>query len=680
MTSRPPVGIGMAPEDIGSLRQVEDPQVSPDGRFVTCTVVDVDLEANCYRRHVWLAPTDASEAARPFSAGRNDQLARWSPDGRRLAVISSPEDGAGGVHQICLLPVGSAGERVVIAEWPAPPSELAWSPDGASIAFVARVPEEARYGRPGQPLEAKDMPPRHVTRLSSRLDSHGFVLDRPSHVMVVPADGSAPPRDLTPGVFDATGSSWSPDGSRIAFASARHDSSDLDGAVDLWTVELGGSSTLERLTATDSTYSLPSWSPDGARIAYLRNPTPLDEPRHERVGVLELAGRSTVDLAVDLDRNCKPYGAARPPVWCGETLLVGVEDAGNVHLYRVDAGGAGAPELVVGGDRWLSGYHWVAGALALALSTPTGFPELVVRALEPGSPSEAAEKQLTHLTASLADRRVLVEPLAFEARSADGTGVPCWAMPPVGAREGRRYPVLLNIHGGPFTSYGNRFFDEFQLEVGAGFGVLYCNPRGSSGYSEAWGRAIRWPEAAVDPGSGWGGIDYEDVLACVDEACRLFAWVDPDRLGIMGGSYGGYMTSWAIGHTDRFRAACSERAANNLLALEGSSDLAGSFRGVVGLSHLEHREAFIRQSPITYVSSMTTPVLIVHSEDDLRCPISQAEELFVALRLLGRTPLFIRFPGESHELTRSGAPRHRVERARIILDWFHERLAPEVTA
>jgi dipeptidyl aminopeptidase/acylaminoacyl peptidase len=217
-------------------------------------------------------------------------------------------------------------------------------------------------------------------------------------------------------------------------------------------------------------------------------------------------------------------------------------------------------------------------------------------------------------------------------------------------------------------------FDEFQIQAHAGYAVLYCNPRGSSGYSEAWGRAVRWPGAEVDPGTGWGGADYDDLMAVVDEAIRRFPFVDPDRLGVLGGSYGGYMTSWIIGHTDRFKAACSERAANNLLGLEATSDIAGAFVDYVGVQHVDDPDAYLRHSPITYVKSMTTPLLIVHSESDLRCPISQAEELFVALRLLHQEVEFVRFPGESHELSRSGAPRHRVQRAELILEWFDRHL------
>lgn len=690
MTTDKKLPDGMRPEDIGALRQVEDPQVSPDGSMVAFTVSDVDLEGNRYRRRVWLAGTDGELAPRPFSAGPDDRLARWSPDGRFLAFTSTQPDGQA---ELCTLPVTHGGERLVVAQWPAPITELAWAPSSAYIAFVSRDPDPERYGPPGEQRKGKDMPARRITRLYSRLDSQGWVVDRPQRVMVVPADASAAPRILTPGPFQASDVTWSPDSSQVAFASARHDTWDLDGAVDLWSVAIDSAAGPERLTETGPSYSSPVWSPDGTRLAYLCQPTPTDEPRHERLGVLELTSGKRTALATELDRNCYPYGSARPPVWFGDDLLCSVEDAGNVHVYAVAASGDRKAVPVVDGERWVQAWDWAGGTLAIAVTTPTTFPELVVKKLlapaagptevtgspeappaPATTPGDEPERQLTDLTARLRATIGLSVPVRFAARSADGTEVPCWAMAPVGAEGGRRYPVLLNVHGGPFTSYGNRFFDEFQLQAGAGFGVLYCNPRGSSGYSEAWGRAVRWPECEHDPGSGWGGVDFDDIMACAEEGCRRFDWADPDRVGILGGSYGGYMTSWAIGHTDRFKAACSERAANNLLTLENDSDIAGSFRGYVGHTHVEDADAFRRQSPATYVVQMTTPLLILHSEDDLRCPISQAEELFVALRLLGREPVFVRFPGESHELSRSGAPKHRVERARVILDWFTEKL------
>jgi len=658
---------GMSPGDIPRLVQAGDPRVSPSGHTVAFTVTMPDVEANCYRSRIWVVPADGTGHPAPFTIGEGRQsLPRWSPDGGSLAFVSTADDQS---SRLCVAPLTAGWEESVICVWPDVVTDLAWSPDGDALAFVARDPEPERYGTPEARPKAKDMPARRITKLFSRRDNEGWIADRPARIFVVAADGSSPPRCLTPGPFEASGLAWSPDGTRIAFASGRHDSWDLDRAQDLHVVEVAGGK-LTCLTETAAAYGKPAWSPDGRRLAYLRNPTPLDGPRHVQVGVLDVESRRSRDLTVALDRNCSPNPPVRGPIWDRDDVLFLVEDGGNVHLYRAGAGGA--PALEIGGDRCLDGWDKAGGTLVFVASDPTHLPELY--AVHPDG-----EQRLTDFSTPFAAQLELVAPEPFTATAPDGTEVQCWAMPPAGRTPGRPVPVLLNIHGGPFTQYGNRFFDEFQVQAGAGFGVLYCNPRGSSGSTEARGRSIRWPECAADPGSGWGGVDYDDVLACVDEACRRFAWIDPERMGVMGGSYGGYLTSWIIGHTDRFAAACSERACNNLLTLEQHSDIATTFRTNVGASHLEDPAAYLRQSPITYVEQMTTPLLILHSEEDLRCPIDQAEELFVSLRLLGRTPEFVRFPGESHELSRSGAPGHRVARAEIILDWFTRRLDPRHT-
>jgi dipeptidyl aminopeptidase/acylaminoacyl peptidase len=244
-------------------------------------------------------------------------------------------------------------------------------------------------------------------------------------------------------------------------------------------------------------------------------------------------------------------------------------------------------------------------------------------------------------------------------------------MLPAGYEAGKRYPVLLNIHGGPFTQYTTGFFDEFQVYAGAGYAVLYSNPRGGSGYTEAWGRAIRGP---IDGGPGWGTVDFEDVLGVVDTALATYDFLDPERLGVMGGSYGGYLTSWTISHDNRFKAAVSERAVNDFYSAVGSSDLWWVFERQFGGRWYEHLDAWLDRSPTTYATEIETPVLIIHSEQDLRCGIEQGERLFVELRLLGREVEMLRFPAESHELTRSGSPLHRVQRFEAILDWFSRYL------
>ncbi|MEY2478055.1 MAG: hypothetical protein QOG87_3370, partial [Actinomycetota bacterium] len=610
----------MKPDDVGHLTDVSQPRLSPDGRRVAFVVTTVDLEENTYRSRVWLAATDGSTPPRPFSSGEHrDGSPRWSPDGRLIAFVSHRGDDG---SEIYVLPVDTGGEAARLAAWPEEIDALEWSPDGARLAFAARDRDEDRYGK----KEPKDQSPRRITRLFYRLDNAGFTVDRPRHLFVVPADGSARPRAVTSGPAGDDGLTWSPDGRTLAFGSARHERWDLDLAADIYTVDADLAGGPERMTDTSAVYSHPSFAPAGDSLAAYWTDT-LVGPTHAQVVVLPAQGGAPRFLTRDLDRNCAPYPSAREPVWDGTDVLFAVEDAGNVHLFRVATDGDDKPRLVLGGDRTIAGFDARDGVVAFAATDPTTPSDLFVLV-------DGEERRLTTIGARFPERHDLSTPERFTALAPDGAEVEAWIMRPAGFAAGARYPTLLNIHGGPFTQYGNRFFDEFQVQTGAGYAVIYANPRGSSGYSEVWGRAIRGAKADVAPGSGWGGVDYDDLMAVSDEAVRRFDFVDGERLGVIGGSYGGYMTSWIIGHTDRFKAAISERAVNDVLALETASDFASAFRTEVGPSHLDDPDEYRRWSPIEHVKAMTTPLLILLSENDLRCPVAQAEALFVSLRML----------------------------------------------
>jgi dipeptidyl aminopeptidase/acylaminoacyl peptidase len=281
------------------------------------------------------------------------------------------------------------------------------------------------------------------------------------------------------------------------------------------------------------------------------------------------------------------------------------------------------------------------------------------------------EQRLTDVGRAFVDGRELVQPEHFTGISADGTELDAWLVRPAGFVPDKRYPTLLSIHGGPFSQYPSSFFDEFQVFAGAGYAVLYANPRGSSGYSEEWGRAICGPIAG---GPGWGTVDYEDVMGVVDTALDRYDCLDPERLGVIGGSYGGFMTSWIVSHTNRFKAACSERAVNHLLSAFGSSDLFWLFSRHFGGTPYDDMQAWLDRSPAAHATAIETPLLILHSEDDLRCNVEQAEHLFVALRLQRKPVELVRFPAEGHELSRSGSPVHRVTRFEVILEWFDRHL------
>jgi len=642
---------GMVPEDVYELTGAADPRVSPDGRTVTYVVWSTDKEANEYRSAIWLAPVDGSEAPRRFTSGtKRDAAPRWSPDGARLAFTSKRD----GEHmQLYVIPT-TGGEPARLTELKEDVADVAWSPDGSRLLFTSRVPDAA-YAEEDE----KKRPPRRFTRLHFKLDTVGWTGDRPQHIFTVAADGSSEPVQLTSGEYEESGPAWSPDGARIAFASSRHEDWDIDHIGDIYVIDVEGGEP-RQVTHGDGYCEAPSWSPDGSTIAYVLVPGVFDDPRHGQIAVVGADGGERRVLTTSLDRTCAPYPLIREPIWDADDLVFSIEDRGNLHVYRAPADGNGKPELVVGGEQWVIGFDVAGGTLVHTVTTPTMLSEVFV-----------GDRQLTGVGRSFAEGRELPASERYTATSADGTEVEAWVMRPAGFQAGTKYPVLLNIHGGPFTQYGNKFFDEFQVYAGAGYVVLSSNPRGSSGYSEEWGRAIRGP---VNGGPGWGSVDYEDVIAVVDEALKRFDFCDPERIGVLGGSYGGYLTSWIIGHTDRFQAAISERAVNQWVSMWGSSDFGWDFKGYIGAFLHENLDAYIQMSPSTFATNITTPLLILHSENDLRCPIEQGEQLFTTLRLLKRDVEMVRFPAESHELTRSGNPVHRVMRFEIVLDWLENKL------
>ncbi len=656
---------GMVPEDVFDLTGVADPRVSPDGATVAFVVNRVDREANEYRGQIWLAAADGSSAPRTFtSGGSRDAEPRWSPDGSLLAFTSNRDDGK--TMQLFIVPL-SGGEARRLTDLNENVTQAAWSPDGSTLAFVARVRDPA-YDE----TDDRRRRPRRLSRLDFKLDHVGWTADRPQHLFTVKVDGTSPPVQITGGDFEDSGPQWSPDGATIAFISARHPYWDTEHVTDVYLIAAGGGEP-RRLTQGGGAFDGVSWSPDGTRLAAQRYPSVFDDPRHTQIAVVEVATGGLRLLTESLDRNCSPYPPSHEPVWDGEDIVFLAEDHGNTHVYEVAADGSREPRAIVAGERDVSAYDLAGGCLAFAASEPAALSELTVseRQVVHDGGAFLGERRLTGVGKPFAAGRELAAAERFSAVSRDGTEVEAWIMKPAGFEAGRRYPTLLNIHGGPFTQYGNTFFDEFQVFCGAGYAVVFANPRGSSGYSEAWGRAIRGPGAA---GPGWGSVDYDDCMAVTDEAVRRFDFVDGERLGVIGGSYGGYMTSWIVSHTDRFKAAVSERAVNQWLSMWGSSDFGWDFKGYFGKFLFEDVETYLKISPATYAADIHTPLLILHSENDLRCPIEQGEQLFTTLRLLRREVEFVRFPDESHELTRAGSPVHRVQRFELVLEWFDRYL------
>ena len=647
----------MKPEDVYELTGVADPRIAPDGSRVAYVVSTIDKESSEYRSAVWVAPLDGPGEPRAFTAGeKRDGVPRWSPDGRWLAFVSNRGDEKAKA-QIYVIPA-EGGEARKLTDLKEGPEEVVWSPDSTRLAFTSRVPDAAYE-------EEKDnkRAPRRFTRLFFKLDSVGWIGDRRKHIFVVPLE-SGDPVQITEGDCENDTPAWSPDGKRIVFTSLRGDRWDTELYTRMYGVDAGGGEATQ-ITQGDDSFDAPSFSPDGSRIAFRFTVEDGTFPHHTQIGVMDADGANVRILTESLDRQCAPFTEIRPPLWDGERLVFTIEDGGNTHLYAVAADGSAQPELLVGGEQSIAGYDMVGGVLVYGSSTATTLRELY---------TGTEGRRLTSVGDAFTSGRSLVEPERFTAISKDGTEVDAWLVRPAGFEEGTRYPVLLNVHGGPFTQYGTGFFDEFQVQSGAGYAVLYANPRGGSGHSEEWGRAIRGP--LDGSGKGWGTVDYEDVLGVVDTALARYDFLDPDRLGILGGSYGGFMTSWVIGHDHRFKAAVSERAVNNMVSAAGSSDVFWIFERQFGGAFYDNVATWLELSPTTYAKSIETPVLILHSEADLRCNVEQGEHLFTILRLLGKEVEMLRFPAESHELSRAGSPIHRVQRFEAILEWFGRYLAP----
>jgi dipeptidyl aminopeptidase/acylaminoacyl peptidase len=465
------------PSDIRRLVSVKDPRLSPDGRHVAFVVTRVDVEHNRYRSAVWLAAVDGSSPPYQLTAGEHgDGQPAWSPDGRRLAFTRRTEDGKGTLH---VVPVGIPGETLTLCERPEAIEEPAWSPDSTRIAFASRE----RTGRYSDGADEKARPPRRIDRLFSRVDGEGWLIDRPRGVFVVAADGSGAPELVAGGPFEHGAPVWSPDGRTLALTTTRAKDWDIELVDDVYLVDLE-SGELRALTSRDLSHMRPAFSPDGSRIATLATDARLI-PSHSQVCVLDASTSEQRILTADLDRQCAPNPGTRAPVWDGEHLLFAIEDHGNVHVHRIAADGAEPPQLLVGGTRVVSGYDAAGGTVAFVASTPTSLPELFVL-------QDGVERRLTSLGAAFHAAVPAAEPEHFTVPSPVGDGdVDAWLVRPSVPADGERVPVLLSIHGGPMTQYGNAWFDEFQLWTGAGYAVVYAQPA----VSRSRGRAATSPRS-----------------------------------------------------------------------------------------------------------------------------------------------------------------------------------------
>lgn len=634
------------PEDAYRLKAASDPQLSPDGRRVAFVLGEVDEEQDRLVSAVFLAAVDGSAPPRRFSEGPADRSPRFSPDGRYLAYVSVTDDQPHHAHVRLAHLEGGAPAR--LGDLPGPVSQLAWSPDSRRLVVVCRVGAPDPDSSSARERNAA----RTVRGLAARLDGVGWQDGRRHLFLIDVAEGSA--TQLTHGEFDHSHPAFSPDGDLIAFTSDRHPRrDDRQFRSDVWVIPASGKGRPSRLTAGTGECAFPMFSPDGGTIAYAgRQSDSWDEESH--VYVVPTGGGEPQRVAPATDRGVVLFpGLPAPMCWIGrQELAMLLADRGAISLHRARLGEASSRELL-GGDIQIDGLAGRVGGRTIAFSAswPDRPSELYAVALGGGEPT-----RLTQLNDALLDE---VELAAVERSSLtrpDGSEIEYFTLLPPGSSQ-RRFPLHLDIHGGPHGAWpSGRGSATHQAIAGAGYAVLLPNPRGSTSYGQAFTAACT---------GDWGGGDCEDILACCDDLVRR-GIADERRMFVSGASYGGFMTSWIVGHSRRFRAATAVAACTDLRNQLLLADIPDFARFSMGGLAWERPDEYEKRSPVTYLPEVVTPVLVVHWEGDLRVPIAEGEELYAGLRLLGKEAEMVRYPGGFHI---SRTPSQGVDWARRTIEW-----------
>ena len=643
---------GFRPDDAYRLRAASDPDLSPDGRRVAFSVVDTDQEEDRLRWSIWVAPVDASAPPRRFTEGPADKRPRWSPDGRWLAYLSV---GAGESEngRLFLAPL-DGGVPMPLGEPPGPVEDFAWSPDAARLVVVCRV------GVPEPATAQERNAPRVPRGLAARLDGVGWQEGR-RHLFIVEVETGGF-RQLTRGEYDHDDPSFSPDGSVVTFVSDRHPRrDDRQFRSDVWTVPVGGGRH-RRLTDGKGSASFPTFSPDGTMIAFVGEDNDRwDSDTYVFVVGVDRGGAAPERLAPELDRPTVVWpGQPAPFAWVSDRdLMVLIADHGAVRLHRARLGQRSTRE-VIGGDIQIDGIATCPGRRSVVFtgSWPDQPSELFAVAL-----SGTDRVQLTALNTEFVQEVALAPVGRSTVVRPDGTEVEYFSILPVD-RAPRGLPLHVDIHGGPHAAWpSGRWLALHQSIAAAGYAVVLPNPRGSTSYGQAFTRACT---------GDWGGGDAEDILACCDDLVER-GIADGARMFVSGGSYGGFMTSWLVGHTDRFRAATAIAAVVDQTSMALTTEIPGFALFHMGGTPWDRRGEYELRSPLTYLPKVKTPVLVIHWEGDIRVPLSQGEELYGGLRVLGRKAEMVRYPGGFHIMR---TPSQAVDMTRRILAWDVDHDAP----
>lgn len=635
-------------DDLFAVKRVGSPRISPDGDWVAYTVSRTILEDEKSETRIWMVPAQGGDAIPMTARGYSASRPRWSPDGKYLSFQASRDEGETQVWVLNRL----GGEARQLTDVKQGISSHDWSPDGAKLLLSIRDPEDEEDDDEN---ESDTREPWVIDRLQFKRDGAGYLTgNRHTHLYVFDL-ASEELTQVTSGDYDESQAAWSPDGKRVAFVSNRTEDPDANSNSDIWIVAADNTDqgqTLLQVTTNPGSDGSPAWSPDGEWIAY----TTVTEPEiiwyaTGHLAVVSSSGGEPRLLTTQIDRNFRGAKFSADGRW----IYARLEDSAENHLARVNAGNGRVERLVTGGlavRDFVVGQDGNMAALIGHLDRPNEIFTI----------DGNAAVQLTHENDELLSGLRLADVMNVQFPSEDGTEVEGFIYLPPGYQEGLRYPTLLRIHGGPVSQFSHSFNFEAQLFAANGYVVVTVNPRGSSGYGQEFSKAI-WAD--------WGNKDYQDVMAGVDYAIEQ-GYADPDRLGVGGWSYGGILTNYVITKSDRFEAAITGASEVLYIANYGHDHYQRQWVAELGLPW-ESRENWERISPFNYVENIVTPTLIMGGERDWNVPILNSEQLYQALRRLGRETQLVVYPGQSHGLRIPSYQKDRLER---YLAWYEKYVKP----
>lgn len=651
-------------EDLLKLVSVTDPKISPDGKRAVFVQTKMDEEENTYHSHLYHVSLETGDAT-PWTYGksRNSQPA-WSADGRHVAFLSDRND----KNQLYILPA-DGGEARAVTDFEKGVSSFRWSPCNKKVWVNALAQDGKTFtDKEAEEEDGKKKPePYRATAMKYKMDGNGLI-EQDCHRQIGSVDlETGAVEQLTEGPYHFSLEAISHDGKRVVYGSAKEENQDFIFRQSLYMRDLDtGEETA--IIEQDGYYGDAAFSFDDARLAFVGHSRTYENATQAELYVYDTANQTTQCLTEGIDAPIGDYvvadhqqGAQAPGVvWTKDDhLYFQVSTEGDVRLYFASLDGAVYPASPE--DEHVYGYDIARdGSFALAaISDPVSPGELYKLAISTGE-----RKALTACNANYLEQTEMIAPSSVSHTTEDGFSVHGWLMKPRGFEAGKKYPLVVNIHGGPHAMYANTFVHEMQLLAASGYGVLYVNPRGSHGYGQSFVDAVR---------GDYGGGDYRDIMGALDGVLGENEWVDTERLGVTGGSYGGFMTNWIVAHTDRFKAAVTQRSICNWISFFGVSDIGYYFSDWQHGASMDDVDKLWEHSPLKYAKDIQTPLLILHSENDHRCPIEQAEQLFITLKSMHKETEFVRFPEADHNLSRTGKPNLRFARLQEIVGWM-ERL------